>query len=95
MRRSSNEGDDGKIRHVSYACGRRGAIRSKSTNLLRPQPKGKVGSNAKLGGGLEEDGKWRIRVLNLEHNLTLLTPTKSKFSRAIVASVQKQKKKKT
>ena len=42
---------------MSYACGRRGAIRSKSTNLLRPQPKGKVGSNAKLGGGLEEDGK--------------------------------------
>lgn len=57
LRRSSNEGNDGKIRHVSYACGRSGAIRSKSTNLLRPQPKGKVGSNAKLGGGLEEDGK--------------------------------------
>ena len=39
----------------------------------------KKGCNAKLGEGLEEDEKWRIWVLNLEHNHTLLTPTKSKF----------------
>ncbi|XP_024039603.1 protein FAR1-RELATED SEQUENCE 5-like [Citrus clementina] len=81
MRRSSSKGIDGMIRHVSYVCGRSGATRSKSSNPLRPQPNAKIGCNAKLGGGLEEDGKWRIRVLNIEHNHTLLTPTKSKFFR--------------
>ena len=81
MRRISSKGIDGMIRHVSYVCGRSGATRSKSSNPLRPQPNAKIGCNAKLGGGLEEDGKWRIRVLNIEHNHTLLTPTKSKFFR--------------
>lgn len=38
MRRSSRKDSDGVLRNVSFACGRSGETRSKSTNILRSQP---------------------------------------------------------
>ena len=75
MQRSNNRGSDGWIRHVNYACGWNGATRSKSTNLLRAQPNGKIFYNSKLKGEFKKDGKFMILVLNFEHKNTLLTLT--------------------
>ncbi|KAH9697333.1 protein FAR1-RELATED SEQUENCE [Citrus sinensis] len=81
MRRSSRKDSDGILRNVSFACGRSGETRSKSTNILKPQPNIKTGCSARLGAGFGDDGKWTIRSLNLEHNHPLLTPTKSRLFR--------------
>lgn len=66
---------------MTYAYGQSGTTRSNSliysgSNLME---KYTAMLHWDLGGGLEEDRKWRIHVLNLEHNNTLLTLTKSKF----------------
>ncbi|XP_024042121.1 protein FAR1-RELATED SEQUENCE 5-like [Citrus clementina] len=81
LRRTSRKDSDGILRNVTFACGRSGETRSKSVNILKPQPNAKTGCNARLGAGLGDDGKWTIRSLNLEHNHVLLTPTKSKYFR--------------
>ncbi|KAH9688918.1 protein FAR1-RELATED SEQUENCE [Citrus sinensis] len=81
LRRTSRKDSGGILRNVTFACGRSGETRSKSVNILKPQPNAKTGCNARLGAGLGDDGKWTIRSLNLEHNHVLLTPTKSKYFR--------------
>ncbi|KAH9655784.1 protein FAR1-RELATED SEQUENCE [Citrus sinensis] len=81
LRRTSRKDSDGILRNVTFACGRSGETRSKSVNILKPQPNAKTCCNARLGAGLGDDGKWTIRSLNLEHNHVLLTPTKSKYFR--------------
>lgn len=57
MWRSSDKGDDGRKRHMSYSFGRSNTTKSKYTNMLKPQPNAKIGYNAKLGGIIEEYGK--------------------------------------
>ncbi|KAH9699106.1 protein FAR1-RELATED SEQUENCE [Citrus sinensis] len=79
LRRTSRKDSDGILINVTFACGRSGETRSKSVNILKPQPNAKTSCNARLGAGLGDDGKWTIRSLNLEHNHVLLTPTKSKL----------------
>lgn len=79
MCRTSRKDSDGILRHETFACGRSDETKSRSTNILRPQPDVKTSCNTKLGGVLGKDGKWTIRSFNLEHNHVLLTPTKSRF----------------
>ncbi|KAH9659227.1 protein FAR1-RELATED SEQUENCE [Citrus sinensis] len=79
LRRTSRKDSDGILRNVTFACGRSGETRSKSVNILKPQPNAKTSCNARLGAGLGDDGKWTIRNLNLERNHVLFTPTKSKL----------------
>ncbi|KAH9704397.1 protein FAR1-RELATED SEQUENCE [Citrus sinensis] len=94
MRRSSRKDSDGILRNVSFACGRSGETRSKSTNILKPQPNIKTGCSARLGDGLGDDGKWMIQSLNLEHNHPLLTPTKSRLFRCNRSLINAHAKKK-
>ena len=47
MRRSSRKDSDA-LRNLTFACGRRGETRSKSTNILRSQPNKKKKQAAML-----------------------------------------------
>ena len=55
----------GIVKYATFACGRSGKSESKSANALKPKPNVKNGCDAKIGGCLNEDGKWVLRTLNL------------------------------
>ncbi|KAH9730149.1 protein FAR1-RELATED SEQUENCE [Citrus sinensis] len=69
-----------------------GKSKSKSANTLKPKPIVKNGCDAKIGGCLNEDIKWVLRTLNLQHNHGL-SPDKAKYfscNRRISASTKKR-----
>ncbi|XP_024038276.1 protein FAR1-RELATED SEQUENCE 7-like [Citrus sinensis] len=66
--RGTKKGTNGIVKYATFACGRRGKSESKSTNALKSKPNVKNGCDAKIGGYLNEDGKWVLRTLNLQHN---------------------------
>ena len=76
------------MRHLHV---RSGKSESKSANALKPKPNVKNGCDAKIGGCLNEDGKWVLRTLNLQHNHGL-SPDKARYfpcNRRISASAKK------
>ncbi|KAH9703431.1 protein FAR1-RELATED SEQUENCE [Citrus sinensis] len=90
--RSTKKGTDGIVKYATFACGRSGKSESKSTNALKPKPNVKNGCDAKIGGCLNEDGKWVLRTLNLQHNHGL-NPNKARYfscNRRISTSAKKR-----
>ncbi|KAH9777142.1 protein FAR1-RELATED SEQUENCE [Citrus sinensis] len=77
--RSTKKGIDGIVKYATFACGRSGKSESKSANALKPKPNVKNGCDAKIGGCLNEDGKWVLRTLNLQHNHGL-SPDKARIA---------------
>ncbi|KAH9770311.1 protein FAR1-RELATED SEQUENCE [Citrus sinensis] len=65
---STKKGIDGIVKYATFACRRSGKSESKSANALKPKPNVKNGCDAQIGGCLNEDGKWVLRTLNLQHN---------------------------
>ena len=60
--------------------------------MLKPKPIAKTGCDARIGGCVNEDGKWILRTLNLEHNHGL-SPDKARYfpcNRNISASARKR-----
>ncbi|KAK9189877.1 hypothetical protein WN943_018476 [Citrus x changshan-huyou] len=55
-----------------------GKSETKSTDVLKPKPIAKTGCDARIGGCVNEDGKWILRTLNLEHNHGL-SPDKARY----------------
>ncbi|XP_052299701.1 protein FAR1-RELATED SEQUENCE 5-like [Citrus sinensis] len=51
-----------------FACGCSGKSESKSIDVLEPKPIAKTSSDARIGGCVNEDGKWVLQTLNLQHN---------------------------
>ncbi|KAK9180305.1 hypothetical protein WN943_029513 [Citrus x changshan-huyou] len=89
---STKKGTDGIVKYATFACGRSGKSESKSANALKPKPNVKNGCDAKIGGCLNEDGKWVLRTLNLQHNHGL-SPDKARYfpcNRRISASAKKR-----
>ncbi|XP_024041931.1 protein FAR1-RELATED SEQUENCE 5-like [Citrus clementina] len=76
--RSTKKGTDGIVKYATFACGCSGKSESKSANALKPKPNVKNGCDAKIGGCLNEDGKWVLRTLNLQHNHGL-SPDKARY----------------
>ncbi|KAH9666229.1 protein FAR1-RELATED SEQUENCE [Citrus sinensis] len=90
--RSTKKGTDGIVKYAIFACGRSGKSESKSANALKPKPIVKNGCDAKIGGCLNEDGKWVLRTLNLQHNHGL-SPDKVRYfpcNRRISSSAKKR-----
>ncbi|KAH9728856.1 protein FAR1-RELATED SEQUENCE [Citrus sinensis] len=90
--RSTKKGTDGIVKYATFACGRSGKSESKFANALKPKPNVKNDCDAKIGGCLNEDGKWVLRTLNLQHNHGL-SPDKAKYfpcNRRISASAKKR-----
>ncbi|KAH9734196.1 protein FAR1-RELATED SEQUENCE [Citrus sinensis] len=90
--RSTKKGTDGIVKYATFACGRSGKSESKSANALKSKPIVKNGCDAKIGGCLNEDGKWVLRTLNLQHNHGL-SPDKARYflcNRRISASAKKR-----
>ncbi|XP_024046630.1 protein FAR1-RELATED SEQUENCE 4-like [Citrus clementina] len=88
---TSKKGSHGIIRYATFACGCSGKSESKSTDVLKPKPIAKIGCDVRIGGCVNEDGKWIIRTLNLEHNHGL-SPDKARYfpcNRNISASSRK------
>ena len=56
---------DGTVRYATFACGHSGKSESKSIDVLKPKPIVKIGYDARIGGCVNEDGKWVLRALNL------------------------------
>ncbi|XP_024041988.1 uncharacterized protein LOC112099120 [Citrus clementina] len=56
--RSTKKGIDGIVKYATFACRRSDKSESKSANVLKPKPNVKNGCDAKIGGCLNEDGKW-------------------------------------
>ncbi|KAH9681032.1 protein FAR1-RELATED SEQUENCE [Citrus sinensis] len=89
---STKKGTDGIVKYATFACGRSGKSESKSANALKPKPNVKNGCDAKIGGCLNEYGKWVLRTLNLQHNHGL-SPDKARYfpcNRRISASAKKR-----
>ena len=89
--RGTKKGTDEIIKYATFACRRSGKLESKSANVLKPKPNVKNGCDAKIGGCLNEDRKWVLRTLNLQHNHGL-SPDKARYfpcNRRISASAKK------
>ncbi|KAH9703329.1 protein FAR1-RELATED SEQUENCE [Citrus sinensis] len=89
---TSKKWSDGIIRYATFACSRSGKSETKSTDVLKPKPIAKTGCDARIGGCVNEDGKWILRTLNLEHNHGL-SPDKARYfpcNRNISASARKR-----
>ena len=59
---------------------------------MQPKPNVKHGCDLKIGGCLNENGKWVIRILNLQHNYGL-SPDKARYfpcNHKVSASAKKQ-----
>ena len=76
--RSTKKGTDGIVKYATFACGHNGKSESKSANVLKPKPNVKNGCDGKIGGCLNEDGKWFLRILNLQYNHGL-SPDKTRY----------------
>ncbi|XP_052289871.1 protein FAR-RED IMPAIRED RESPONSE 1-like [Citrus sinensis] len=90
--RSTKKGTDGIVKYATFAYGRSCKSENKSANALKPKPNVKNGCDAKIGGCLNEDGKWVLRTLNLQHNHGL-SPDKARYfpcNRRISASAKKR-----
>ena len=66
------------VKYATFACGRSDKLERKSVNALKPKPNVKNGCDAKIGGCLNEEGKWVLRTLNLQHNHGL-SPDKARY----------------
>ncbi|KAH9657389.1 protein FAR1-RELATED SEQUENCE [Citrus sinensis] len=89
---STKKGTDGIVKYATFACGRSGKSESKSSNALKPKPNVKNGCDAKIGGCLNDDEKWALRTLNLQHNHGL-SPDKARYfpcNHRISASAKKR-----
>ncbi|KAH9723117.1 protein FAR1-RELATED SEQUENCE [Citrus sinensis] len=88
--RSTKKGTDGIVKYATFACGHSGKSESKSANALKPKPNVKNSCDAKIGGCLNEDGKWVLQTLNFQHNHGL-SPDKARYfpcNRRISASAK-------
>ena len=74
--RSIKKGTDGIVKYETFGCGR--SSKSESKFALKPKPNVKNGCDAKIEGCLNEDGKWVLRILNLQHNHGL-SPNKARY----------------
>ncbi|KAG6714781.1 hypothetical protein I3842_05G219200 [Carya illinoinensis] len=79
-KRSSNVGDDGRLKYFTLACVRQGTSRSKASNVLRPRSVEKMGCKAKINVTLTADGKYTLSSVVLEHTHAL-SPGKAIFFR--------------
>ena len=46
------------VRYATFACGRCYKLESKSTDVPKPKPIVKTGYDTRIGGCVNEDGKW-------------------------------------
>ncbi|KAK0606606.1 hypothetical protein LWI29_001406 [Acer saccharum] len=79
IKRTSNKGDDGELRYVTFACARSRPSKSTSKNSLKMKPTSKLNCKARLTASLCLNGKWEIRSLVLDHNHKLSTPGKLRY----------------
>ena len=87
--RSTKKRIDGIVKCITFACCHSG--KSESKFVLKPKPNVKNDCDAKIEGCLNEDGKWVLRILNLQHNHGL-SPDKTRYfpyNRRISASAKK------
>ncbi|KAL9428722.1 hypothetical protein AB3S75_030667 [Citrus x aurantiifolia] len=75
---TSKKGSDETVKYATFACGRSGKADSRSTNMLKLKPVVKTGCEAKIGGCVNEKGKWILRTLNLQHDHGL-SPEKARY----------------
>ena len=63
--------------------------------MLKPKPIAKTGCDARIGGCVNEDGKWVVQTLNLQHNhgLSLDKPIYFSCNYNISASARKHSNK--
>lgn len=89
---TSKKGSDGIIKYVTFVYGRSGKSENKSTDPLKLKSIVKTGCEAKIGGCVNEDGKWVLRILNLQHNHGLSLDKVRYFpcNRKISASAKKR-----
>ncbi|KAK3172177.1 hypothetical protein Dsin_033158 [Dipteronia sinensis] len=79
IKRTSNKGDDGELRYVTFAYAHRRPSKSTSKNSLKMKPTSKINCKARLTASLCLNGKWEIRSLMLDHNHKLGTPGKLRY----------------
>ena len=65
---TSKKGSDETVKYATFACGRSGKADSRSSNMLKLKPVVKTSCETKIGGCVNEEGKWILRTLNLQHN---------------------------
>ncbi|KAK9217480.1 hypothetical protein WN943_006107 [Citrus x changshan-huyou] len=65
---TSKKGSDETVKYATFAYGRNGKSDSRSTNMLKLKPVVKTGCEARIRGCVNEEGKWILRILNLQHN---------------------------
>lgn len=79
-KRSSNVGDDGRLKYFTLACVRQGTSISKASNVLRPISVEEMGCKAKINVTLIAHGKYTLSSVVLEHTHAL-SPGKAIFFR--------------
>lgn len=76
--RSSNMGEDGKLKYITLAYARSGKTKSTARNSLKPQPSTKMPCKAKVNASIWPDEKFRLITVVLEHNHGL-SPAKARY----------------
>ncbi|XP_031280491.1 protein FAR1-RELATED SEQUENCE 5-like [Pistacia vera] len=80
--RSSNKGDDGKLKYVTLSCACSGKSTCISRNAFKMHPVTKTDCKARIGAALRSDGSWQICSVVLDHNHELSSPSKTRFFKA-------------
>ena len=89
---TSKKENDETVKYATFTCGRSSKADSRYTNMLKLKPVVKTGCEARIEGCVNEEGKWILRTLNLQHNHGL-SPDKARYfpcNHRISASVKKR-----
>ncbi|XP_026452375.1 protein FAR1-RELATED SEQUENCE 8-like [Papaver somniferum] len=69
-KRTNRKNEDGIIRNVTYVCNRAGNPVNKTKNIAKPRKSNRCDCKAYVTARLDDEDKWEITQLKLDHNHT-------------------------